>query len=394
MNTLILIVNIGSASKKYSLFDGVEEEMFFHFEKEGDNFLLTIKGKGKFEKTNISRDDYENSLEFLNNYFADELGVGEKDIIAVSFRVVSPGTYFTEDRKINDEYMDKLAEAEILDKLHISPVITEIKKTQKVFVDKELFAISDSAFHKNKLEEAKYYGISKKLQDEKDLKRFGYHGISVQSIWEKMKEKEDGLEDKKILVCHLGGGISFTALKNGKSLDNSMGFSPLEGPMMATRSGNLDDVLLEELFEVKNLKTRDEKIEFLSNQSGLLGLSGFSSDLRVLRDEVFKGNKDAQFSVKVYVYNLVKEITKMISVLKGVDILVFSGTIGYRADFMREAIIDELVWLGLKLDLDDNTSNNINSDYYYVNSHDSSAKILVCKTDEMTQMARNTLKIM
>lgn len=390
MGSHILIVNIGSASKKYAIYDSMDEILFCHFEMGDKENLISIRTVDKFEKNSISSDDYKNSLEFLNNYAFENLKIDIEDILAVSFRVVSPGSFFLDNKEINDEYLEKLKKAEKFDEIHIKPIYEEIIHARKIFKNQKLFGISDSAFHKTKLEESKYYGISKKIQDENDYKRFGYHGISVQSVSEKIKENEQEML-KRVAVCHLGSGISITALMNGKSLDNTMGFSPLEGPIMSTRSGSVDPVLIFDLF---NSEKKNEKIEFLFEESGLLGLSGISGDLRIIRQEVFKGNSDAKFTLKVYIFNILKKIAEMVSVLKGVDAIVFTGTIGFRSSFIRELILEDLRWLGLDFDLEKNANFDMNSDYFYIQSYDSKIKIIVCETDEMKEMNKITLKIM
>jgi len=309
----------------------------------------------------------------------------------VAFRIVAPGTYFQKDRIIDEDFIENIKNVEKFDELHISPVIEEIKKVSKMYSEQKKIGVSDSAFHNTKKEESKYYGISKELQDTYDYKRFGYHGISVESVVEKIKE-ESSIENKKMIICHLGGGISITAINNGISLDNTMGFSPLEGPVMATRSGNVDEVLLMDLFREEKMLSDNEKIEFLFEKSGLLGLSGISSDLRILREESFKGNNDAKFAVRVYVFNIVKSILEMASVSKGVDMIVFTGTVGLRASFIRELILEELQWLGFYFDVEKNSDNSVNSDYFMIHSHDSKKEILVCGTDEMKMILKRTMR--
>jgi acetate kinase len=390
MGSHILIVNIGSASKKYAIYDGMDEVLFCHFEKGDKENLISIRTSEKFEKNSISADDYNNSLEFLNNYAFENLKIGIDDIYAVSFRVVSPGSFFLDNQEIDEEYLEKLKQAENYDEIHIRPVYDEIIHARKIFKEQKFIGISDSAFHKTKLEESKYYGISKKIQDENDYKRFGYHGISMQSVAEKIRDNEKEML-KKVVVCHLGSGISITALMNGKSLDNTMGFSPLEGPVMSTRSGSVDPVLIFDLF---NGEKKNEKIEFLFEESGLLGLSGVSGDLRIIKQEVFKGNQNAKFALKVYIFNILKKIAEMVSVLKGIDAIVFTGTIGFRSGFTRELILEDLRWLGLDFDLEKNANFDMSSDYFCIQSFDSKIKIIVCETDEMKEMSKITLKIM
>lgn len=392
MGSKILIINIGSASKKYSVYDGMDELIFFHFEKSAKEYVLTVKGQGRFERDKVSASDYKNSLEFLSNYLLENLQIQIEDFCALSFRIVAPGTFFLKHREIDEEYKEKMKEAKSHSGLHLEPVLEELNKAEKIFKEQKKFGISDSAYHKTKLEESKYYGISKELQDKYDYQRFGYHGISVESVINKIENKGD--LEKKIIVCHLGGGISVTALQNGKTLDNTMGFSPLEGPVMASRSGSIDFTLLQDLFEKEKITNPKKQDEFLFEKSGLLGLSGISGDLRVLKEETFKGNIDARFAIQVYVYNVSKQIAQMVNVLKGVDTLVFTGTVGYRADFMRELILDEIRWFGFGYDIEKNSGGDSNSNYFYINTSQSKVKVLVCETDEMEQMAKITLKMM
>ncbi len=395
MGSKILVINIGSASKKYSVYDGIDELVFFHFEKNFNKFILSIKSQNGFEKDKINENDYDKSLEFVCNYLKENFNTEIDDFYVLSFRVVAPSSYFLEHREIDENYIKELNKVKSFANLHIEPVLEEIQKAKNIFSNQKFLGISDSAFFKNKLEESKYYGISKDLQDKYDMKRFGYHGISVESVLEKIKNKGD-LDDKKnqkILICHLGGGISITGALGEKILDNSMGFSPLEGPVMATRSGNVDFSLLTELFKKVKMKNSDEQLKFLNEQSGILGLSGISSDLRVLKEEIFKGNPNAKFAIKVYLHNLLKEIGKMVAVLKGVDLFVFTGTIGFRSDFFRELVLENLRWLNLNFDLEKNAKGDINGDYFFIESFDSKVKILVCETDEMYAIVKITLKI-
>jgi acetate kinase len=393
MQSKILVINIGSASKKYALYDGLDEIIFFHFEKLNEKEILSIKSDSVFSKDKITEIDYENSLEFLCNYLKEHLNVDIEDILALSFRVVAPSSFFLEHREIDQNYLTQFEQVKESAGLHTLPILEEIQKAKRIFKNKKLFGISDSAFYKNKLEESKYYGVSKKLQDELDLKRFGYHGISVESVINKMESLEN-INDKKILVCHLGGGISFTAINNKKPLDNSMGFSPLEGPVMATRSGSLDYVFAKEFLEKQNINDKYEQISYLMKNSGIFGLSGISNDLRVLRDELFKGNNEARFALKVYLFNIIKEIGKMTAVLKGLDTIVFTGTIGFRSDFLRELILEELRWLGCDYDLNKNCEGDISGSYFYIESSESKVKILVCETNEMEQIAKISLRLL
>ncbi len=303
-----LIVNIGSESKKYALYE------------EG-------------------REVWAAQIENREEKLAEDRLADNFDLIA--FRVVAPGNFFRQHRVIDENYLAQLQSARAKTPLHVDLILAEIKNFQARFPTTRLVAISDSAFHRTIPDRARYYALPTEDARELEIERFGYHGISLSSIVEKLKEQ--GPLPEKIIVCHLGGGSSVTALKSGESVDTTMGLTPLAGLPMATRVGDLDPGALVYLAEAKNLA--GEKLEeYLANQCGFLGVAGTSDMRELLARET--SDERAALAVKMFVYQIQKYIGAYAAVLGGLDLLVFSGTIGERSEPIRDKILAGLGSLG------------------------------------------------
>jgi acetate kinase len=237
---------------------------------------------------------------------------------------------------------------------------------------------------------AKYYGIAKIDSDKFGLQKYGFHGISVGSILHKL-QSENAQLPSRLIVCHIGSGVSVTAIKDGKSIENSMGFTPLEGVMMATRAGDVDPGVL--AFLEDNLALKGKKLrEYLNKKSGLLGVSGKSSDVRDLIKLEQDGDTQSKLALDMYAYRLQKYIGSYFTILGGLDTIVFTATVGERSFIMRERICQGLEILGIKIDQEkNNRSEGIDAD---ISASGSKVKVLVRKTDEMGQMARDTISIL
>jgi len=381
----LLIVNPGSESKKYSLF--VDRKVVFsaHFERTPKGFSLTTNLNGVVEEKKISRRQFTTGFSEAINLLKEQIIINSlADLRAISVRVVCPGVYFQKNQRINQTYLARLAKAKPQAPLHIDATLKEIRFIAKKAPKTAFFAISDSAFHTSLPKVAKYYAINKHDSDHLGIYRFGYHGLSVASIIKKMKDT--GYLPEKIIICHLGGGASITALKMGRSIETSMGFTPLEGLVMATRAGNIDPSALFYLGTKKSL-TYKNLGQYLNSQSGLLGLSGISSDIRTLLE---KNTEEAKFALDFYANRVKKYIGSYIAALNGLDLLVFTGTVGYRSDPMRAKIIHNLNQLHLELD----TSKNKNLPENGYIHKDNSIPILVAKTNEMGIIAEETIKLL
>ena len=393
MENKYLIVNTGSASKKYAVYNHDGEIAFVHLETEEGKYISTIRFMGKSEITTISKDDYVKSLNYLISILKSKKIVSSKeDIYGVGIRVVAPGRYFQSNRIIDNQYVKNLKLAQKKAPLHLEVIVEEIKKLKSFFGSKlKVVGVSDSEFHSTMPQKAKNYGIYFSDAEKYEIYRYGYHGISARSIINKL-EKKGSLPDK-IIICHVGGGVSIMAIKGGKSVDTSMGFTPLEGVIMANRVGDIDSGAVVYLSEV--LKLNDLKLlQYLNKKCGLFGLSnGLSNDIR----DLFKAEEEssdlmATNALDTYVYKIQKQIGESFVSLGGLDMLVFSGTVGERSYKMRKRICHGLESLGIVINQKINEC--MDGVDCILNTNESKVKIEVVKTDEMNQIAKETQKIL
>ncbi len=387
MDKKYLIVNTGSASKKYAFYVGDKEQAFFHFEKEGDGFIVTFKQDTGSEKSQITKNDFDKATDYLLNILIKKAFISSiNDINGIGVRTVAPGIYFEGNRLIDKQFVKHMKDAGKKAPLHVEAISEEINKLIKIFKNKvPVIGISDSSYHKDMPVRSKLYGINLNDAKKHEIYRYGYHGISLGSIVNKLKA-ENSLSEKMI-ICHIGGGVSITAVKDGKSVDTTMGFTPLEGMIMATRVGDIDSGALIYLSEALKL-SGDKLKQYLNKRCGLLGLSaGISDDVRELL-KAENENVDAKNALDIYAYKIQKQIGAYMAALGGLDTLVFSGTVGERSFKMRERILKGLEGIGLVLDQNkNNATDNVDA---VISTQESKIKIRVVKTDEMTQIARET----
>lgn len=323
---LILIVNPGSSSRRYAVYEGTKLRGRVHIEQLDD--VGDLKSM-LVEKQLLAEDEH---------------------VAAIGLRVVAPSTYFTEHHLLDEVAVAQLKGLAEFAPLHITATLHELEQLQAVFPGVPVYGVSDSKFHAAKPDVAKYYGLP--LDDAKahDIQRFGYHGISLASIVHSLQAT--GLLPSRVVVCHLGSGASVTAVKDGQSIDTTMGYSPLEGVVMATRSGSLDFVAATVLQSKLGLDHQAFE-SYLNTKSGLLGVSGMSSDIRELLQQE-AANERAALALDMYVYRIRQAIAAMTATLGGIDALVFTGTVGERSAIMRERIINGVGFLGLQI----NSANN------------------------------------
>lgn len=381
---MILAINLGSASKKYALYGGGRRLALAHFERDDGGFKISLDiGEAKDDYP-VTEDDYEGALSYLLRLLIDrELITDEKGIKAAAIRVVAPGSYFTEHRLIGDEYERRLASAADIAPLHLKPVLTELAEVRELLPEAELLGASDSAFHSTMPAEARRYAIPEDAADEQDIYRFGYHGLSMESVARGLK-KFPGPFPERTIVCHIGSGVSVTALRDGKSADTSMGFTPLEGVPMGSRSGSLDPEAA--LFLQKRFGFSPEKIShYLNTEAGLLGLSGSSGDIRELLELEELGDERAKLALSVFVYRLKQYIGAYMVALGGLDCLVFTGTAGERSPVIRARVCAGLSEFGLALDGRENELYTGEKEGF-IQEDDAAVKIGVILADEMEVM--------
>lgn len=348
MATYTLVANPGGASRKYGLYDGLTCVLSVHFEQVGEAIVFRYTQNGVTERVHTHlktlRECGQQLLELLKNL---QLVKSDADIERIAVRVVAPSTFFQHDREMTAATVQKLSELEAKAPLHIHTSLHEIITLRKHFPDTTIVGISDSAFHAARPEIARRYAIAPKDADRLDIQRFGYHGLSVESAITVLKDHNH--QPHRLLVCHLGSGDSVTAVRDGKSVDTTMGYSPLEGLMMATRSGSIDPTAVSALRH--GLGLSDSQLQtYLNKSAGLQGVSGSSSDLRQLLHLESLGDDRASLAINLYIYRIQQAIGQMAAAMGGVDTLVFTGTVGERNPQIRRRILSKLLFLGLAAD--------------------------------------------
>lgn len=383
--SLILVVNPGSASRKYGLFADGQKKATINFEFEDKKVIGRIEFANQKQSFNCVDTDLNTVSRYILPLLHERKIIGDSDILsAIGIRVVAPSDKFTQDRLVSDEVVAELGILQQKAPLHIAIVLLEIQNLEVIFPNIPIVVISDSAFHNTKPVWANYYGIDVALAEKFGIKRYGYHGISIGSV---VKILQDGNALKpKTIICHLGSGSSITAVLDGKSVDTTMGYSPLEGLIMASRCGNID--VSAALAVKRELQLSDDALEqYLNEQSGLLGVSGTSDDIRQLITSEEKGDQRAKLALDLFVYRIQQAIGQMAASMNGVDCLVFTATIGERSNIIRGRILERLQYLGFEID------KNANEQAFEpINITDiatlSSKPILVVSTDEAAEIAR------
>jgi acetate kinase len=348
-----LVINPGSSSKKFALFEDAVLKLDAYVERSDEGYLMCSTVGGVQQTCGLlDKKGYKHSL---GNFIEVAKSAGyiatNSDIAKVAIRVVAPGTYFSEHKVITTEYENKLREIEVLAPLHIPHVLEEISAIRQYLGDSVLFGISDSAFHSTLIAPAKHYSLSKSLTSKYDIYRFGYHGLSVSSVVKRLKHIY-GEVPKRVVVCHIGSGVSVTTVREGKSIDTTMGYAPGSGLVMGSRAGDLDAGALLALMQLLNIKTADAQM-LLQTEGGLRAVGG-DSDLRVLLDGRARGDEKSVLAIELFVFHIKKAIGAAVSVLDGIDELVFTATASERSPVLRSLILESLSAFGVVVDEDKN----------------------------------------
>ncbi len=389
----ILVLNSGSSSLKYQLIEMETEQVLAkgNFERIGQsNSFLTHKVgdcKHKFERP-VS--NHEKAIKFvLTRLESKQYGVIKSvdEIDAIGHRIVHGGEKYTEPTVITPDVLDGLKTIIDLAPLHNPAAISGIEACLTVMPGKLNVAVFDTGFHKTIPEQSYIYPIPYKYYEKYKIRRYGFHGISHEYVSNRVANLVGKpIEDLKIINCHLGQGASICAIQNGKSVDTSMGFTPLGGIPMGTRSGDLDPSVVTYIAKLRN-HTPDEMDEILNKKSGVYGISEVSVDFRDIEAEALEDNKNAIMALDAFAYNVAQFIVKYMVSMGGVDIITFTAGIGEKDAKERKKICDYLAFLGVKLNED---ANNM-----YVNcegkisASDSSIELYVVPTDEEMLIARD-----
>ena len=390
MDALTLIANPGSASRKYALYRADTLLATLHFEYVEGQIICTSRVGNRHHPVDVDLHDLGDVagqvLPILKHH---NLMSDQEKITQIGLRIVAPSSYFLQDHILTDEPIAKLRELYPRAPLHIGASLRELDTLRDVFPKAAIVGVSDSAFHANKPDYAWNYGVRLQDADRFEIKRFGYHGISVASVVRTLKKAEK--LPPKVIVAHLGSGASITAVNGGKSLDNTMGYSPLEGLIMATRVGSIDPTATNML--QTQLHLNDEQMEdYLNSHSGLLGLSEISSAINELLEHEAAGNHRAKLALDTYTFAVQKAIGGMAAALGGVDMLLFTGAVGERSAVMRKRIVDRLHFLDLLLDETENKSAQGPLTPTRISKLAKSKPIYIVPTDEAGEMNRRVRK--
>lgn len=393
----ILVINCGSSSLKYQLIDMETEELM----AKGLVERIGIEGSrikhetiGKEKKTiETPMQDHKRALELvMESLTNEEYGAIKSldEIDAVGHRVVHGGEDFAQSVVIDEKVLKGIEDNVEIAPLHNPPNIMGIKACQRLLPNVKQVAVFDTAFHQTMPAESYIYALPYEYYEKYKIRRFGFHGTSHRYITKRAAEMlGKDLNEVNLITCHLGNGSSICAVKNGKSIDTSMGFTPLEGLAMGTRCGDLDPAILPFIMEKENLSA-EELNTLMNKKSGVLGISGVSSDFRDIEAARDEGNERAKLALDIFEKRVRGYIGSYMTELDHVDAIVFTAGVGENSVEMRESIVNGLKSLGIKTDAE---RNNVRGEDKLISADDSSIKVLVIPTNEELMIAKDTLEL-
>lgn len=388
----ILSVNAGSSSLKFQMYEMPEEKVLISgvFERIGiENSFYTIKLNGEKIKKEVVLSNHTDAVKILTNELLENNIVSDlSEIKAIGHRMVHGGEKYASSVLLTEDVITAVEELSDLAPLHNPANLVGVRAFKEVIPSAVAVGVFDTAFHQTMEEENFLYPVPYEWYKEYGVRKYGFHGTSHKYVSEKMASIL-GKEETKIITCHIGNGGSLAAVKNGKCIDTSMGFTPNAGIIMGSRSGDIDASLIS--FVMKKTGMNISEIDnALNKKSGLLGISGISSDSRDIEDGIKSGNDRCKLAQEMYVNKIVKYIAEYYVELGGADAIVFTAGVGENSITTRKQIIDKLACLGIKLD---EQRNNVRAEVALISTDDSSVKVYVIPTDEEVMIARDTYKL-
>ena len=393
----VLVINCGSSSLKYQLINMNDESVL----AKGLVERIGIEGSVlKHEKTGSDKvvieevmKNHKDAINLVLKTLVDANCGAVKsldEIDAVGHRVVHGGEKFAKSVLINDEVIEAMKECIVLAPLHNPPNIIGIEACQELLPNVPMVAVFDTAYHQTMPPVSFIYPLPYELYEEMKIRRYGFHGTSHKYVAERVAALTGkGLEGTKIITCHLGNGASLTAIKDGKSFDTSMGMTPLEGLVMGTRCGDIDPAIVTFLIEKENM-TSEEVDNLMNKKSGVLGISGVSSDFRDIEGAAEKGNMRARLALDKFAYIVKKYIGSYAAAMGGLDYLVFTAGLGENSASARKEVCEGLEFLGVEID---DTKNNIRGKEAEISKDGSKVKVFVIPTNEEVMIARDTKEL-
>lgn len=393
----VLVINCGSSSLKYQLIDSRLEEVLAAglCERIGiDGRMTHTPTGGDTVVKNIPLPDHGAAIQAVLSALTDKAhgvisSLGE--IGAVGHRLVHGGEKFAASVIINDEVIAEVEACNDLAPLHNPANLIGVRACRQIMPDVPMVGVFDTAFHQTMPPKAYLYGIPHQYYQEHKVRRYGFHGTSHNYVAQRVHHlAELDPDNSRVIVCHLGNGASVTAVKNGKSADTSMGLTPLEGLIMGTRSGDLDPGVIEYIAKKEHM-TLEEVLKVLNKESGVLGLSGVSSDFRDLTEAMEQGNEQAAVAVEAFCYRVAKHIGAYTAALNGVDAIVFTAGIGENAAHIRSMVCEYLGFLGITIDEEKNAVRGKETE---ISTPDSKVSVFVIPTNEELAIARETAALL
>ena len=394
---IILVLNSGSSSLKYQLINTQTKLLLAkgNFERIGQqSAFLTHKIGEEKHKFEMDVPDHEMALNIiLGKLTSKTFGVisGVDCIDAIGHRIVHGGDKFTSSVLINDEVIKQIEECIPLAPLHNPAALEGIKACMEILPGKPNVACFDTAFHQTMAKEQYIYPIPYKYYEKYKIRKYGFHGISHDYVSHRIASlKGVSIEDLRIVNCHLGQGASICAINKGKSVETSMGFTPVAGIPMGTRSGNLDPSVVTYIMKKENLKP-DEMDRILNYQSGIYGVSGASVDFRDVEAEAAAGDHRSDLAMKIFLYDVAQKIAEYAVAMQGIDVITFTAGVGEKGTEDREAICEYLKCFGVKIDKEINNHKNIEAK---ISTSDSKIEVWVVPTNEELLIAEDTERIL
>ena len=392
----VLVVNAGSSSLKYQLFDTDNSAVLAKGNCErigidGSRIIHRTKGKDEYIKETALPDHAAAMKLVVETMLSAEVGCIKSvdEIEAIGHRVVHGGPFFTESVLVTDEVMDVLSKCVAYAPLHTPPHIMGIKGCKAAMPNTPEVLVFDTAFHQTMPKEAYMYGVSYDLYEDYGVRRYGAHGTSHRFVSGEMIKLMGGkAEGTKIVTCHIGNGSSISAVKDGKCCDTSMGFTPLDGILMGTRCGAIDPAIVPFVMDKKGY-TPAEMDNYMNKKCGFIGISGVSSDSRDIERAMSEGNERAKLAYDMLCYQIKKFIGSYSAAMGGVDAVVFTAGIGEHAPYIRENALAGLEYLGIKLDKERNTFGH-SGDPVKISADDSKVLVYMIPTNEELVIARDT----
>ena len=394
----VLVINTGSSSLKYQLIDMTNESVLAkglcdRIGIEG-SYLKQSRGEESAVVKELELKNHRDAIQAVINALVDpEIGVisSMSEISAVGHRIVHGGEKFSSSAVINDEVMEAVKACIEVAPLHNPPNIIGIEACQQIMPGVPMVGVFDTAFHRTMPEQAYIYAIPYEMYQKYGIRKYGFHGTSHKFVAERAAELlGKPLSDLKIITCHLGNGSSVSAVNKGKCIDTSMGFTPLAGVPMGTRCGNIDPEIVTFLMSKENLDIKGIST-LLNKKSGVLGVSGVSSDFRDLHDAAESGNKRAQLAIEIFCYGVKKVIGEYLAAMNGADAIVFTAGVGENNSIARDMILKDMEFFGIKIDAEKNNTRGKEID---ISAEGATVKTLVIPTNEELAIARETVKLL